>query len=492
MESNKANIIDLRIILLGDANVGKKSMVQRFKILKSTETKEISLKEFLKKNLLKKDKVMKLKQSNMSEEEKIEKLKEDKRIELMCFTKIFRLELNSMYISFSPCPNAEALGYDYIPKDEEDENYEFEKEYKISVKNIIKSIEKTILRPAEDHRAQIEILFLLCFDLENFNSFENLIIFFSRINEKFKLTKSDFKLALIGTKLDMKKPMNSKERENFNNFVNRLNLKYYEVSSLMFFNFENFFEKLILDIYGDIIPFLGNERYKKLFHNALNTKNDFSKTKRGDFVMNTDIPGSNKYNINIYEYPSNKKELLKIFKNKYKYNKRIFVNKRGILFPPIKDIKEEMNAIENNKKHFKDEESFKVNWDTIKNEKIQSALELNSNISGYSFGIKPNKSLGLKKERGNLRKSNEQEIINKLDGYIVSSSQVLNIRPFRTSLSLEQYQEKYEENRKAKRRKKLEEKKENDDKIKKRHNEKKKIDQFKKENIQKLKKLNKK
>ena len=473
MESNKSNTIDLRIILLGDENVGKKSMVQRFKILKSTETKEISLKEFLKKNKrLKKDKNVKIK-NDLSLEEKKEKLKEDKRIDLMRFTKIFRMELNTIIAQFCPCPNAEILDYNYIQNDEDDENYEFEKEYKISIKNIIKSIEEMIVRPADDPRAQIEILFLLCFDLGNFTSFENLIIFFSQINKKFNLTKNDFKLALIGTKLDMKKPMNSEETESFNNFKNQLNVKYYEISSLMFFNFENFFEKLILDIYGNILTFFTNERYQKLFHNVLTTKNDFSKTKRDDFIKNTYIPGANKYNNNIYEYPSNKKELLKIFKNKFKYNKKIFINKGSILFPPIKDIKEEMNKIESNKKNTKQfkEELFTVNWDTIKNEKVQSALELNSNISGYTFGIKTNNSLGLKKERDDLRNKKEQEIINKLDGYIVSSSQVLSTSPYRTSLSLEKYQEKYEENRKAKRKKKLEEKKEINDMLQERHNE---------------------
>jgi GTP-binding protein EngB required for normal cell division len=37
MDSNKSNIIDLRIILLGASNVGKKSIDERLKILKSTE-----------------------------------------------------------------------------------------------------------------------------------------------------------------------------------------------------------------------------------------------------------------------------------------------------------------------------------------------------------------------------------------------------------------------------------------------------------------------
>ena len=208
MESNKPNIIDLRIILLGDSNVGKKSIVERFKKLKSTETKEISLKEFLKKKKLLKNKkeVKIIKQNPTTEEEKRDKKREDKRTSLMRFTKIYRMEINSIHISFCPLPNAEPLQYDYEPKDEEeDENYEFEKEYKISIKNMMSEIKGILMRPPDDTRAQIEILFLLCFDLTNFSTFENLVIFFSQINKTFKLIKNDFKLALIGTKLDIKK-----------------------------------------------------------------------------------------------------------------------------------------------------------------------------------------------------------------------------------------------------------------------------------------------
>ena len=474
MESYKLHIIDLRIILLGDSDVGKKSIVERFKKLKSTETKEISLKEFIKRKkfVKNKKKVNIIKNEPLTEEEKKEKKKEDKRINLMRFTKIFRMELNKIQISFCPLPDAENLEYDYEPKDEEDENYEFEKEYRISIKNIIREIKGILMRPPDDSRAQIEILFLLCFDLTNYSSFENLIIYFSQINKHFKLTNNDFKLALIGTKMDLKKTMNNEEKENINKFKNQLNVLYYEVSTLMFFNFETFFEKLILDIYGNIFPFFSSERYKNLFHEILRTKNDFSKTKRDDFQINNGVPGANQYNNNVYEYPKSKRELIKIFHNN-KYNKKIFINKRGILFPPIKDIKEELNSEENNRKNNKEikEEYFAVNWDSIKNDTIQSSLELNSNKPGYTFGVKTNKSLGLKKQRDTLRDKIENEIINKLDGYIVSSSQVLPIRPSKTTSNLEQYQEKYEQNRNEQRKKKLEIREEIINNLKSRHNE---------------------
>ena len=470
------NIIDLRIILLGDSNIGKKSLAHRFKILNSTETREISLKDLIKKKKLpNKLKVTKLIKNNnqLSEEEKKDILKEDKRIDLMRFTKIFRMEINSIHVSFCPCPDAEILDYDYVPKDEDDENYEFEKEFKISIRNINKSIKDIIMRPPDDSRATIEILFLLCFDLSNFSSFENLVIYFSQINKNLNITKNDFNLALIGTKLDSKKPMKNEEKENFENFRKQLNLNYYEVSSLMFFNFEKFFEKLILDIYGDVFPFFQNEVYKNIFHNILQTKSDFTKTKRGELYAKNDIPAANKYYNDLYEYPKNKRDLIKIFKNKFRFNKKIFINKRSILFPPIKDVKEEMNSAENDKKNIKEfnEEFLSVNWDSLKNEKIQSVLELNSNKSGYSFGIKTNNSLELKKEREKMRLLKDKEIRDKLDGYIISGSQIMPIHSYKTSLSSEQFQLKYEQNRIDKRKKKSEKRKEIFDMMQERHKE---------------------
>ena len=475
MESSKASIIDLRIILLGDSEIGKKSIVQRFKMLKSTETKEISLKDFIKKkNAFHKSKKIKIpKEIPVTDEEKFQKLQEDKRLHLMRFTKIFRLELNNIQVSFCPCPNAEPLDYDYEPKDEEDENYDFEKEYKISIKKMMSEIEFTIIRPAEDPRAQVEILFLLCFDLSNFSSFENLVIFFSQINKHFKITHNDFKLALIGTKLDMKKSFRAEEKENIENFKNELKINYYEISSLMFFNFDNFFEKIILDIYGNIFPFFSSDRYKNIFHEILRTNHNFTKTKRGKFEITNDNPGPNKYNNNVYEYPKNKRELYRIFKNKLKFNKKIFINKRSILFPPIKYIKEEMNSEESNKKNQKEaiEEFLTINWDILKDEKIKSVLELDSNKPGFSLGMKTNKSLGLRKERENLRNEKEKEMQKILDGYIVSSSQVMPIRSFKNSLSLAEYQNKYEQNRNEKMKKKLEARKEISNTLQERHNE---------------------
>ena len=51
---SKGNSVDLRIILIGDVGVGKKSIVQRFKLINSTETKHNNFRGFFQKKKKKK------------------------------------------------------------------------------------------------------------------------------------------------------------------------------------------------------------------------------------------------------------------------------------------------------------------------------------------------------------------------------------------------------------------------------------------------------
>ena len=476
MESSKGNFIELRIILLGDSKVGKKSIARRCKILKSTETKEISLDEFVSKKLNKDSRIKEILESEATtEEEKKEKKLEEKRINLMRFKKIFKLESNIIHIKFYPLPNPEELDYDYgyNQRDDDDNDYEFEKKYKMSIRNIIRDIKEIIMGSSDDPRAEIEFLFLLCFDLSDFSTFENLVKIFSHINKKFDLTRHEFKFVLVGNKLDCKKSMSNEERENLINFQNQLGIFYYEISSLMFFNFENFFEKLILDNYSHTFSFLKSEIYKNIFHNTLHTVSDFPKKKRLNYEKFNGVPGANKYNNNVYEYPKSKRELLKIFSRKDIFNKKIFINKQGILFPPIQDIKDHLNSEEfdyKSNKKLKGEYSA-VNWDSIRNEKIQSEIELNSNKPGCTIASNSYRSLGLKKERDNLRELKDREIIDQIDGNIISGKQILTIKKYQSSLSQKQYFNKCEKNRNEQRKKELEERKEMSDILKERHNE---------------------
>lgn len=365
--SEKIDNTELRIILIGESGVGKKSIVKRFKILNCSETREIKKnknksKENKNENENKKSKIRN-KNTNINinsinknetktntntkseneeisreeaEQKKYEMRKEEKRIELMNFTKIYKINMNNLEINFFPCIEAQPLPYDYELR-EDDEFYEYEKEYKLTIKPLIKELENIILRPSENSSNQIEFLFLFCFDLSDINSFETLYIYFSQIEKHFKLS-SNFKIVLIGNKMDKKVSMSNEQKEEIDHLITQINTKYYEISSLMFFPMDKFFENLIIDNFSNL-PILSSEESKKYFHEILTQKKSFTKAKRETFEFN-DVPCSNKYNINPFEYPEKRREFLRIFHDTDKFNKKIFINKTGVLFPPLKKEKD--------------------------------------------------------------------------------------------------------------------------------------------------------
>jgi len=458
---SKGTSVELRVILIGDLGVGKKSIVQRMKLVNSTETKKNNFKGFLpqkkKKNKYKQTKKdtkdetsTKSKKTTTyesvdsteeeTEEDKLRQHREEKRANCMKFSKIYRLGFNSIDISFFPCAEEQPLSYDYELK-EEDEFYEFEKEYRVSIKQLVKEIEYIMVKPPEDDRNQIEFLFILCFDLSNIPSFEKLVVYFSQINRHFKLT-SGYKIVLVGNKIDKRASLTDEEKENIEQFKSKFSSNYYEISTLMFFNFDNFFEKLILDNFQDW-PFLSE--YANKFHEIITTKKSFPTTKRPVFGDGSTVPGSDKYNNNPYRYPDSEKEFRKMFKDRDKYNKHIFINKQSILYPPISsNDKDLLFGGSKKKSQSHDKKEMIYSFDSSKLEEVKAALELQSNKPGYTLGMKTYKPLGLFKERETLRKLRDREKQEALGGnFILMGGEKRVI----TEEDIEGNQQRYEKNR---------------------------------------------
>ena len=408
--------IELRVILIGEMGVGKKSIVKRFKMINTSETKIISTKE--EKNYNNKE----TKETNISENntlitepktkkeierEKIENedrnmriKREEKRLDLMNFSLIYKVRMNYFEVKFYPCIEGIPLEYDYESKEDDDDLIEIEKEYKVSLRPLLNEIKEIVLNPPENPNNQLEFLFLLCFDLSNYDSYKRLLIYFNQIEKNMKISGGS-KIALIGNKLDKKISISKEEKEEINQFKNKIKANYYEISTMMFFPFDKFFENLIEDNFKDF-PFLTNEEDKNIFHDILMKKNNFSKAERkigGDHGISGEIKF--KYNKDQYEYPSTIKGLLKIFQDPDKFNKSIFLTKIGAILPPVKKkVKDkEYSSIRqsNNILLSKINTGIKINK---KNQKVQEALELTSRKPGYTFGFNLNsKSLNLKKQR---------------------------------------------------------------------------------------------
>ena len=480
---------ELRIILIGENGVGKKSIVNRFRLLNCTKSKEIKnknvpLKEkdlncskeksnenknfiFTDKTKSKKNLKLKVQQDEDLTKEEIQQKKldlrtEEKRINLMNFSKIYKIEMNFIEIKFYPCNEAKPLPFDYDLK-EEDIFYEFEKQYKFSIKELLKELQEIIISPTDNLNTQIEFLFLLCFDLSNINSFEKLLIYFNQIEKHLNLS-SNFKIALIGNKLDKKNPMIDEQKEGIYNLVKQLKTQYYEISSLMFFSFEKFFENLIFDNFGDL-PIFSSLDAKKNFIDILTQRQNFSKAKRELLNVNNN-PSPNKYNSNQFQYPFRRREFFKLFHDTDKFNKKIFINKIGILYPPIKKNKDRDFNSFNKDKSLREKKRELYSFES--NKKIQEEMELISKKPGYSFGLLTNNPIRLKQQRKSLQKSRDTEI----ERFLTEGKSTL-YKPA-NSISKEEIelnQEKYAKNRLEQQKRINEENKKTKDEIKKRHDE---------------------
>ena len=504
-ESVKGSNIELRIILIGESGVGKKSIVERFKLLNCTKTIDTNLESQNKsKNENENENNSKNKditqQTNTKTENEINtktftnsntyatytikeetdpddleeienrrraKKIEEKRLSLMHFSKFYKINNDNFELFFFPCAEAQPLPYDYELK-EEDEFYEYEKEYKLSIKKMIKELEKILLKQPENQNTQLEVSFFLCFDLSNMASFEKLVVYFSLIQKHFNLHfDQGLHLILIGNKVDKKKEMTKTEKNYLNQFLSRLKIPYYEISTLMFFKFENFFQKFLLENFS-YIPMISDESTKQKFFDILTKNNNFSKSKRITFEENQN-PGPNKYNSDIFSYPSTRRELSKIFSQKGKYKKKIFINKCGILFPPIQKNKDKENlALSNYKESLSVDKKKNVlqNFAEYENrEKLKDFMVIQTKKPGYSIGGKTFQTLNLLQKRKELRNSRDLVVQNALaeTGVIFKNS--------KSKKNIENNQEKYERNRIEKQQKFLDKLQKTQDNLKKRHDE---------------------
>ena len=444
------NILEIRVYLIGDYNVGKKSIIKRFKTLNSSKTTgDITNKP--KKNKLNNDSLDNIEESKkekeLNQEQKDFLKKEEIRQNLMKLTKIYTIGNKSIYFNFYPCLEAIPLrkNYNY---DEEDEDYEFEKNYKITLKPTQKELEEYILNDSK-YNGNIENLFLFIYDLSDFTSFKKIEIYFNQINKHFKLNENNYYYALIGNKLDQKVNLNDEDKNSLNDFISKNNIKYYEISTLMFYNFDLFFENLFSNIFSNFLNDI--EDYQNKIHKILSSKSNFSKSERTTFKQN-DNPGPDNYDSNVYQYPYNKEEFYKTFNTRDggRFNKKIFINKIGPIFNYKKKINNTLE--ENNNYNLSKEKNKKYNqtvtslYKDLQHKKaIKDSLQLNCDLPGFSLGIKDQKmNLNLK----NSRREKIQEINNKLSEAFEESTFQLNSLGNKKEIKDKNYYEKCLTNKK--------------------------------------------
>ena len=278
---------------------------------------------------------------------------------------------------------AEELPDYYIPTEDDTSDFILEGNNKISLKGINRDIykklnsKKTFIEFDKllGYKISIYNFFVFIYDLSNFSSFETLMLYFEKVNNKFDITNNEDNCitCIIGNKKDKKINLEKEQENKYNDFIKENNNLYaYEISTKPFFNFNKFFYDFFFETLNQYHEKLFNEyNFKKNFGKITLNKCSFSKSIREIIDPTRYNPGPG-YDLNIYGYNSTK-ELNEAFNDKKKrFNKKIFSNKQGPIFCKSKSIKDLME---------KEKKSLLPFF-------IQSkGGVLNKSPKGYSFGI---------------------------------------------------------------------------------------------------------
>ena len=256
MKELEKTYIECRTFILGEKNVGKKSFIFRILNLSSTsEIRNLEDEENYNNKLLKlinkieeeeklfkdseEENKKKLKKSESSSSGNTSILKNTRKEETKTISKMtetnkyfpsnlnnefknvqYKIENSRIYhrppvpeypsklfniyktkIIFKPyfISPAEDIPYDSIPKDDEDSDYEFEKENKITMKGIkndidkIINIKKTIIEydKINGYKMNIYYIFIFMYDMSDYLSYENIIKYYTFLKNKYNFNNEE-------------------------------------------------------------------------------------------------------------------------------------------------------------------------------------------------------------------------------------------------------------------------------------------------------------
>ena len=418
---------EFRVFVIGDFQVGKSSIVKRFKKLNSTQTEDDNYfipgnpkAEFgLDKINTKEDQEKFDKYQQLEVIEKGFVRKQIERKNLMKFKKIFIVGKTRLEFNFFPIKSAEEkIMTGLNDARDEDEEVKFDDKL-INFKSIQEEIRNYLIKEKKDESSDINNLFLFVYDLKNFSTFKKLELYYNKLNDYFKIDNNYIK-ALLGNKLDSKIVVPKNDKNYLETFLkNNPELKYYEISTYNYFNFENFFEMLFKDIISPSYEELQKPTFLNRFHLVLHSRPTLSRAERKIHKIN-DVPFlAEGENPDVYAYPEDRAEFRRTFSNmkKGRYGFKIFINKQGPIFPAIDKTSQDKNKhggfLSKPGTAFGRDKKAKTaigfgNWEiNNRNKEIREALQ--TNIPGYSLGIRGGK-FDFRKERKDKFKEREEEL----------------------------------------------------------------------------------
>ena len=306
---------------------------------------------------------------------------------------------------------AEELPDYYASTEDDTTDFVLEGTHKISLKGINNDIykkinsKKTIVEFEKliGYKVSVYNFFIFIYDLSDFNSFDNLMLYFNKINSKFDVTNNEENsiACLIGNKKDKKINFEKEQETKYNDFIKENNNIYtYEISTKPFFNFDKFFFDFFFETLHQYHDKLFNEyNFKHNFEKIVLNKSNFSKAIREIIDPTRDNPGPG-YDLNIYGY-NTVRELKEAFNDKKKrFNKKIFSNKQGPIICKSKSLKDLM-----------EKEKRKITPFFI----LSKGGVLNKSPKGYSFGNIKGK-LDLVQTRKNMFLERNKDLKDTIEG----------------------------------------------------------------------------
>ena len=306
--------------------------------------------------------------------------------------------------------------------DDEDSDYEFEKKYKLTVKGVKKDIDKVIngqktvieVEKLSGYKIYVYNMFIFIYDMTDYSSFETIIKYFDRLETKYNITKNEnFLACVIGNKKDKNILFNEENSKTLYEFIDKYNLKHYEISTKPFYDFAKFYSQLIIDNLSPMHKFFEENNFKQELKKLIENKQSFSKAIRASLENPEKNPGP-EYDLNIYSFNSMKELSQALINKKTRFTKKIFANKQGPIIYNSKSTKE-INTDN------KDKKSIMY---------ITSGGIINKPIVGYTFGLVKGR-LNLVKSRRELNKERNKSFKESLeqDGSFNIQNSTMNTKP---------------------------------------------------------------
>lgn len=293
----------------------------------------------------------------------------------------------------------------------EDEDFEIERKSRKSFKPTHKSVIDFITNHKNPINSNTEHIFIFMYDITNYSTFEDMIYYYESLRRKFHFEENKFTTIVLANKNDRQAFCTRNEQNEVTNFALRNpDIKQYEISTKINFNFKQFVSQLFeFCLVKKDIPIQQGSIY-----GLLNFKQSFNKSARNALEVESTTPGVGTYNLDQYVF-QNKKEIYDSLVNKNtRFHTKIFANKSG---PVITKVTNKRKACINDV--FENPISLLL---PTKNNSLTEAgqMMVGGMTPGFSFPNKPGLH-GFKNKRAEMREKRKNELQSSFDDDSISN-----------------------------------------------------------------------